>query len=168
MEAPRTRGQEVLARFVVALLIALVLAGLALYGFSEATRDRLWENIFERPGGPMTFRFILQPCMVMFAAVRAGIRDAKSGRPPYLWTLLSDPTQRGALLWDGVVSTARVLLLGIVMDVIYQWIVLGTFFPGEAAVVAVALAFIPYLILRGPIDRIVLWSMGATTPEAAH
>ena len=40
MEAPRTRGQEVLARFVVALLIALVLAGLALYGFSEATRDR--------------------------------------------------------------------------------------------------------------------------------
>ena len=40
------------------------------------------------------------------------------------------------------------------MDVIYQAIVLKTFYPGEAVIVALALAFLPYLLLRGPIARI--------------
>jgi hypothetical protein len=35
--------------------------------------------------------------------------------------------------------------------------VLKTFYPGEAVIVAVALAFFPYLLLRGPIDRIARW-----------
>jgi hypothetical protein len=39
------------------------------------------------------------------------------------------------------------------MDAIYEWIVLKTFYPGEAVIVAIALAFLPYL-LRGPIARI--------------
>jgi hypothetical protein len=32
--------------------------------------------------------------------------------------------------------------------------VLKTFYPGQAAVIAVLLAFVPYLLLRGPIERI--------------
>jgi len=40
------------------------------------------------------------------------------------------------------------------MDVIYQWRVLDTFYPGQSAVIAILLAFIPYLLLRGPFDRI--------------
>ena len=56
-----------------------------------------------------------------------------------------------------MISTARVLLLGLVMDTIYQIIVLKTFYPAEAAIVAIVLAFIPYLLLRGPIARIALY-----------
>jgi hypothetical protein len=43
------------------------------------------------------------------------------------------------------------------MDMIYQLIVLKTFYPGEAVIVAIALAFFPYLLLRGPIARIARW-----------
>ena len=41
------------------------------------------------------------------------------------------------------------------MDVIYQLIVLKIFYPGEAVIVAIGLAFFPYLLLRGPIERII-------------
>ncbi|MGO9421646.1 hypothetical protein [Roseiarcus sp.] len=40
------------------------------------------------------------------------------------------------------------------MDIVYRAAVLGEFFPGEAAIVAVLLAFIPYLLLRDPMGRI--------------
>jgi hypothetical protein len=60
---------------------------------------------------------------------------------------------RGGRLWEGIVATARILILGVVMDVVYQWLVLKTFYPGQAAVIAVLLAFVPYLLLRGPFER---------------
>lgn len=51
-------------------------------------------------------------------------------------------------------STAKILLLGVVMDIVYQLVFLGEFYPAEAAIIAVLLAFVPYLLLRGPIGRI--------------
>ena len=56
-----------------------------------------------------------------------------------------------------MVATARIILLGLVMDVIYQIVVFDTFHPGEAAIVALLLAFVPYLLLRGPVARIAAW-----------
>ena len=43
-------------------------------------------------------------------------------------------------------STARILILGVVMDVVYQLAFLGEFYPTEAAIIAVLLAFVPYLL----------------------
>jgi hypothetical protein len=51
-------------------------------------------------------------------------------------------------------STAKILILGVVMDVVYQLAFLGEFFPAEAAIIAVLLAFIPYALLRDPIGRV--------------
>jgi hypothetical protein len=51
-------------------------------------------------------------------------------------------------------ATARILLLGIGMDAVYQWRALDAFYPGEALLVALLLAFVPYLLLRGPVDLI--------------
>jgi len=163
-----TNGQILLARLVVALLVAFVLAGLALYGLSWEVHDRIWQNLVDRPGGPMTFRFILQPCMAAIAAIRDGVKDAKSDHPPYLWSMVTDGKRRWDLLGQGVIATARVLLLGLVMDAVYQWIVLKTFYPGEAAIMAIALAFIPYLVLRGPIDRLARWRLGQIKTGASQ
>jgi hypothetical protein len=92
--------------------------------------------------------------VAVVAALRDGIGDARLGRPPYFWTILRVAESRGSRLWEGVVSTARILILGIVMDIVYQWLVFKTFYPAQAAVIAVLLAFVPYLVLRGPIERI--------------
>ena len=116
---------------------------------------RVLTGLSDRVGGPMTFRIILQPLMAGLLAVRAGLRDAREGRPPYFWTLLTDSTQRAALLRDGWRAVARVFVLAIVMDVIYQLIARRWIYPGETVVVAIVLAVIPYLLLRGPINRLV-------------
>ncbi len=152
-EAP-SKTKILLAQLVVALMIAFVALGLAWYGISAEVRERIWRQLVERPGGPMTFRFILQPIMAMVAALYDGVADARTGRSPYLWTILSDRTKRGGRLREGLISTARVLLLGIVMDTIYQVIEFETFHPAEAVIIALLLAFVPYLLLRGPCARI--------------
>jgi len=155
-----SKTQIFLARLVVVLMIAFVVLGAAWYGFSAEVRARIWQNLVDRPGGPMTFRFFLQPIMATIAALLDGLKDARTGRAPYLWTILTNPAKRGGRLREGVISTARVLLLGLVMDAIYQFIVFDTFHPAEAVIIALLLAFVPYLLLRGLVARIARWWRG--------
>ena len=115
---------------------------------------RVLTGLADRVGGPMTFRIILQPLMAGLLAVRAGLKDAREGRPAYFWTILTDSTQRAALVREGWKAVARVFVLAVVMDVIYQWIVRRWIYPGETLIVAFALAVVPYLVLRGPINRL--------------
>ena len=154
MTEPPSRGAILQARLAVALLLGLIVLGAVWYGFSAENLGRLWDDILDRPGGPMTFRFILQPAMAAIAALRDGLSDARLGRSPYLWAIVRGVEGRGGRLWEGIISTARILILGVVMDTVYQLSVLGTFYPGQAAVIAVLLAFLPYLLLRGPFERI--------------
>ncbi len=116
---------------------------------------RALTNLAARVGGPMTFRIILQPLMASIFAFRDGFRDARENRPPYLWTLITDPSQRVDLIRSGWAAVGRVFILAIVMDVIYQLIVVGWIYPFELITIAILLAVVPYLVLRGPINRIV-------------
>jgi hypothetical protein len=118
---------------------------------------RAWENLFGRVGGPMTFRIILQPTMAVMLAVIAGLKDARENRPPYFWTLLTDPSQRVDLLRQGWKAIGRVFILAVVMDVIYQLIVVRWVYPVELLIAAVMLAVVPYLLVRGPVTRVARW-----------
>jgi hypothetical protein len=164
MAGAPTKFQINLTRFVIALLFVCVVAGLIVYGASGDQYQRLWRDLVERPTGPMAFRMLLQPLMAAIIAGLAGIRDAKAGRPPYFWTIVSHASERRDLLFEGVVATSRVILVGVVVDAIYQLIVLKTFYPGEAAIVAVVLCFLPYLLLRGPVARLAYWWLGKRPP----
>jgi hypothetical protein len=146
-----------LATAAVVLLVALSVLGLIWYGFSAEVHQRIWRDVFDRPGGPMTFRFILQPVMALIAALHDGIKDARTGRSPYFRTVLTSAAERGGRLREGLISTGRIILLGLGMDAIYQATVLKTFYPGEAVIVAILLAFVPYLLLRGPVARVARW-----------
>lgn len=136
------------------LVLALLVGGAIWYGVSYQNLDRLWTDLLARPGGPMTFRFFLQPAMAALAALHDGLEDARTGRPPYAWALARLAEGLSARIWEGIVSTARILILGVVMDAIYQGVVMHIFYPGQAAVIAIVLAFAPYVLLRGPIARI--------------
>jgi hypothetical protein len=65
--------------------------------------------------------------------------------------MLRNPRERIERLNEGLNATARIILLGLVMDVIYQIIVLKRFYPAEAVIVALLFAFVPYVIIRGPV-----------------
>ena len=80
----------------------------------------------------MRFRFILQPLMAAIAAILGGLKDARTGRSPY-WTMLGNPRERVERLEEGLNATGRIILLGLVMDAIYQIIVLKRFYPADRA-----------------------------------
>lgn len=150
---------RVMAWLVVILTGGFILYGLIRYGLSWETHQRLWQDVIDRSHGPMTFRFILQPMMAAIAALHDGISDARKRRAPYLHTIVHDPVKRADRLREGLISISRIVLLGFAMDAIYQWRVLGTFYPGEAVVITLILAVMPYAILRGPIERVARWRM---------
>lgn len=116
--------------------------------------SRLWTDLLARPRGPFAFRFVLQPVMATVFAVRDGITDAKTGRSPYFWTVLRDPGRRRGRLVEGLRATGKIIAVGIAIDAMYQAKALGAFYPGEALGIALLLGFVPYLLIRGPAERI--------------
>ncbi len=149
-----SRGARILGWLVVVLAALFIVLGAAWYGFSPQVEHRVWHDLIERPDGPMSFRFFLQPTMAAIAATLDGVRDARSGRSPYFWTMLRRPAERGDRLREALFATARIILLGIGMDAIYQFRVFDTFYPVEALVIALVLAVAPYFLVRGPVTRI--------------
>jgi hypothetical protein len=120
--------------------------------------ERIIGNLLGRLDGPLHFRFIVQPLMAAIFAVIDGVKDAKAGKPAYFWAMLSTPEHRKELVKDGWKHVGKIFILAIVLEVIYQLKFQGTFYPGEMLIVAVALAIAPYLMLRGPVNRLMrIW-----------
>lgn len=116
--------------------------------------SRLWQELFNRPTGPMAFRFYLQPFMAVVYAIMGGLKDAREHQPPYFWDLFTQPSHRAELVRDGWKSIRNVFLLALGMDVVYQIIVLKGLRPVEGLIVAIVLALVPYVLVRGVVNRV--------------
>ena len=109
----------------------------------------------------MSFRLILQPLMAALMGLSAGLKDAREGRPGYFWAILWHPSRKELFL-NGWRVIARVFFLAVIIDAVYQWIVQRWVYPGELLIVAIVLAVLPYLLIRGPVNRIARrWRRGA-------
>jgi hypothetical protein len=115
---------------------------------------RVAQNLIDRISGPMNFRFILQPVMASIFAIVAGLKDAKAGKPPYFWSLLTGRARRVDSIKDGWKSLGKVIIVALVLDLAYQIIVLRFVYPGEAIIVAFVVVIAPYLIVRGLVTRL--------------
>ena len=113
------------------------------------------EHFIGRMSGPMWIRFIIQPSVSFIIGVRAGVDDAHRGHPPFGWSILSGHTHRRALLKQAWRDIARVFIVSIVIDLIYQIYVLGWIYPLQAVFIATVLALLPYVLVRGPVSRVV-------------
>lgn len=115
---------------------------------------RVWEMLIGRADGPLTMRLMLQPTMAAIFAIRAGLRDARESRPPYFfWSVFTNPGRRPELLRQVRKDVGKVFIIALVLDVIYELIVYRWIYPGQAVIVATILAIIPYLLIRGPVTR---------------
>jgi hypothetical protein len=63
---------------------------------------RIWDHLVGRLSGPLTFRLLLQPAMSTLFALRDGLRDARAGRAPFLWTIFGSPDDRRRLIREGL------------------------------------------------------------------
>jgi hypothetical protein len=111
-------------------------------------------HLHGRVTGPMAFRLVIQPLVAATLAILAGLKDARAGRPPHGWAILTDPTRRGKLLRESFHEVAKVFLVAVIMDIIYEIVELRRIYPGQTLIVATVLALIPYLLIRGPANRV--------------
>jgi hypothetical protein len=117
----------------------------------------LWEMLIGRIEGPLTLRLLLQPAIATFFAVRSGLKDARSGRPAYLWKVFTNPAYRYELLHHGWKDVRTVFLMAVLLDSVYQGIEFHWIYLGQAVLVAIILAIVPYVLIRGPMNRLVSW-----------
>lgn len=116
---------------------------------------RILEDLVDRVSGPMSLRVFLQPAMAMVFAAIAGMKDAREGKPPYFWSLLTVPEHRRDMMRDGWKSVGKVFVIAMLLDVVYQVIVQRFVYPGEVVLVAILLAIVPYLFVRALVTRII-------------
>lgn len=120
-----------------------------------ASFARVWTDITSGAHAPLSFRLIIQPLVAAFFAILAGIQDARAGRPLFFWAIvMSDPVRRQELVREGWKHIGKVFIAAIVVDAVYQMIVHRWVYPFEALMVAVILAVLPYLAMRGLVNRI--------------
>jgi len=112
------------------------------------------EQLFGRAIGPLKFRLVVMPTVVTLLAIRAGLRDAREGQPAFLWGIISDASRRRQRMLAAWKDITRIFIVAIVLDTLYQLMVLRAFYVVQALIVAVACAIVPYVLFRGPTARL--------------
>jgi hypothetical protein len=120
----------------------------------EEVFARLGSNLIGRLDGPMHIRCIVQPAVAVWLAARAGLRDARRGREPFLRDVCSSPERRRERLRDAWRDVRQVFLVSVALDAVYQLIVHRGVFALELLLTATVLAFVPYALVRGPVARL--------------
>jgi hypothetical protein len=114
----------------------------------------VWRMLIGRVGGPMNFRLVIQPLVASLFAVRGALKDAREHRPPYFWSMLLHPAKRTDLFREGWKDIGKVFMVAVVLDVVYEIIEFRWVYPGQAVIVATVLAIVPYLVVRGMVNRL--------------
>lgn len=102
----------------------------------------------------MSLRFIIQPAAAIFLAFRAGLKDARSGRAPFLWTVFSNAARRRELLLEVWKDVGTVFIVALILDAVYQVVVHSGIYTLELLVAATTLALVPYVLLRSLVTRL--------------
>jgi hypothetical protein len=128
--------------------------------------SRAWHQLLARPTGTFQFRLILQPLVAVIIATRAGTKDARTHRSPFLWRLLSDRAERGFLVRNILKDVGRLFIMAVALDCIYQVIEIRWIYPLQALIVGFVLAIVPYAAVRGPVARIARRNNARRSTEA--
>jgi len=117
--------------------------------------SRTVDDLLGRAGGPLRFRLVFMPTVVVFLAIRAHLKDVREGKPVLVGAFFTSPTERRRLLRSAFKDVGRVFIVACVLDTTYQLLVLRAFHPIQMLIVAVVCAVVPYVLVRGPLTRLV-------------
>jgi hypothetical protein len=116
-----------------------------------------WEFFADLPRrltGPGRFRFVFQPLVATLLGVRAGRFDARAGRPPYILAVIAHSQYRREVFAETAGELANIVLVGILLDAVSQWLILGVAHPGAALIVGPVLIALPYAFARATSNRL--------------
>jgi hypothetical protein len=153
-------------RLTRSTIITGVAAVVLLAAVPSAIRDTLesgriylfsWEFLADLPArltGPGRLRFIFQPTVAIILGIRGGLADARARRPPYLMGLLFDPMHRWEYIRTGLATIRDVVAIGIILDVVAQFLIFQQVHPGAAVVIGPVLITAPYACARAVANRV--------------
>ena len=72
----------------------------------------------------------------------------------FLWSILTNPAERRQLFHMGWKDIGRIIVVAIVLDTVYQLVVLRSFYVVQALIVALGCAIVPYALFRGLTTRL--------------
>ena len=144
---------------VLTLLVIAVAVPYAIVDTLETGRVYLFSSQFleelpRRFSGPGRFRFILQPVLAILLGARGGLADARAGKPPYMFGLLFAAGHRRELLGSGAAAIATLLAMGIILDIVFQFVLYRAVHPGAALVIGPILICTPYALSRALTTRL--------------
>jgi hypothetical protein len=134
----------------------------------DVLRDVLargWADLVARLDGPLHLRFVVQPIVAAILGIRAGLRDARAGEPPFLSAVLRERGRRRERLREALRDVTSVAFVAAVVDAAYQLGVHRGVFLGELVVTVVVLALVPYVLVRGPVARIARVALRVRSPS---
>jgi len=143
----------VLTVFVLALSVPVSLSYARDHGGFYLFSRAFFEDIPKRLTGPGKFRFVLQPLIAIILGVRSGLADARASLPPYLYAVLFKRDLRREMMRNAFLTIVNLLLMGILIDSVCQWLILGISYPGAALVVGPVLIVTPYTVSRALTNR---------------
>jgi hypothetical protein len=92
--------------------------------------------------------------IAIFLGIRSGLADARMEWPPYLYGILFHRDARRELLRTGFESVVNLILIGILLDSVSQWLIFGVSHPGAALLVGPVLIGLPYAFARALSNRL--------------
>jgi hypothetical protein len=147
---------SVLSAVVIAVLLAALPGAIwrviqtgDLYLF---THD-FFADLLARLSGPGRMRFILQPTVASVLGARDGIKDARAGLPPFIRALVFHG-HRAGMLRDMFSSVRNLVAIGILLDVVSQFLIFREIHPGAALLLGPVLIAFPYALSRALTNRI--------------
>jgi hypothetical protein len=156
----RISPSSILSVFVIAILVAALPRAIMriiqtgdLYLFT----DRFFQDILARLSGPGRLRFIMQPAVAVILGTLGGMKDARSGLPPFLWALVLHNEHRRGLLRSALMSTRNLLAVAILLELISQVLIFHEIRPGAALVIGPVLIGVPYALSRALSNRMWRW-----------
>jgi hypothetical protein len=161
MSAPVNKRRQRAITLVLAILTLVVL----IFSAPDSLRDdynrggfylfshSFIDDIPKRMSGPGWFRLITQPFIAAILGCTSGFADTRSGRPPYISGVLFNRALRHELLKSGFNHLVNLLLMSILLDSVFQWMIFGSSHPGAALVVGPMLVAAPYCLARALANR---------------
>jgi hypothetical protein len=143
-----------LALLVIAAAIPFAIMDTIETGRVYLFSSQFLEELPQRFTGPGRMRFILQPLLAILLGLRGGLADARAGNPPYLFGLVFHAGRRRELMRSGLAAVSTLLAMGIILDVVFQFILYRSVHPGAALVVGPILICVPYSVSRALTNRL--------------
>jgi hypothetical protein len=112
------------------------------------------EQLLGRASGPFHLRLMITPIVAVLFAIRAGLRDAREGHPPFLWEFFTNPAERQRLHRSWWKDIGKMIIVALVIDAVYQLYALRAFYVFQALILIVVLAMGPYALVRGITTRL--------------